>query len=191
MFNIFHRATIYLLLIVSITILPGKALSKNIDREIFDYVHNNMENKFLDSTMPVVQRMGDPKVYLAVCAMLCGFGNERMFEAGKLISAGFVETGVLVYALKTIVGRSRPNNSLEKDSFPSGHSAFAFTMAMIAGRQYPTLRIPLYISAIGTSFARVYLGRHYPSDVIAGSIIGSLVGLQMNHYKSAILSLSF
>ncbi len=146
---------------------------------------------FFDFTMPLVQRMGDPKVYLAVCAMLCGFGNERMFETGKLASAGFAETGVLVYALKTIVGRSRPNNSLEKDSFPSGHSAFAFTIATITGKQYPFLRIPLYIAATGTSFARVYLGRHYPSDVIVGCLIGVLVGLQMNHYKSAVLGFSF
>lgn len=191
MLNVFHRTIIYLLLIVSVTVLPERVLSKNIDKELFDYIHNHSENKFLDSTMPVVQRMGDPKVYLAVCATLCGFGNERMVETGKLAYAGFAETGILVYALKTTVGRSRPNNSLEKDSFPSGHSAFAFTMAIIAGRQYPTLRIPLYISAIGTAYARVYLGRHYPSDVIAGSVIGILVGLQMNYYKSAILSFSF
>ncbi len=188
---IFYRLIIYLLLIISITILPEEVLSNNIDEKVFNYIHNDMENKVLDSTMPVVQRMGDPKIYLAVCAMLCGFGNERMFETGKLASAGFLETGVLVYALKTLVGRSRPNNSLEKDSFPSGHSAFAFTMAMIAGKQYPDLKIPLYILATGTSFARIYLGRHYPSDVIVGSIIGMLVGLQMNHYKSTILNLSF
>ncbi|MGQ9610886.1 MAG: phosphatase PAP2 family protein, partial [bacterium] len=182
---------IYLLLILSIAILPEKVLSRNIDEELFNYIHNDIANKALDSTLPVVQRMGDPKVYLALCAMLCGFGDERMFEIGKLASAGFVETGVLVYILKTFVGRPRPNNSLEKDSFPSGHSAFAFTIATIAGKQYPFLRIPLYITATGTSFARIYLGRHYPSDVIVGCLIGVLVGLQMNHYKSAILSLSF
>ena len=188
MFNFYKSFIIFLLLILGTT---GEALSENIDKKVFNYVHNDMENKFLDSTMPLVQRMGDPKVYLAVCAILCGFGNEKMFETGKLASAGFVETGVLVYALKTIVGRQRPNNSLEKDSFPSGHSAFAFTIATIAGKQYPVLRIPLYIGATGTLFARVYLGRHYPSDAIVGCFIGILVGLQMNHYRSAVLNFSF
>lgn len=188
MFNFYKSFIIFLFLILGST---EEALSENIDKRIFNYINNDAENRFLDLTMPLVQRMGDPKVYLAVCAILCGFGNEKMFETGKLASAGFAETGVLVYALKTTVGRSRPNNSLEKDSFPSGHSAFAFTIATIAGKQYPILRIPLYMLATGTAYARVYLGRHYPSDVVVGCIIGVLVGLQMNHYKSTVLNLSF
>lgn len=191
MFNFYKGFIIILFLILGTTALTEEALSENIDKKIFNYIHNDMQNKFLDSTMPSIQRMGDPKIYLAVCAILCGFGNEKKFETGKLASAGFAETGFLVYALKAFVGRPRPNNSLEKDSFPSGHSAFAFTIATIAGKQYPGLRIPLYIGATGTSFARVYLGRHYPSDVIVGCLIGVLVGLQMNHYKSAVLNFSF
>ena len=72
-----------------------------------------MNNKFLDTTTPIIQMMGDPYVYIATCALLCAFGNEKMFETGKLSSAAFIESGFIAYAIKKIVGRPRPlNNSL-------------------------------------------------------------------------------
>jgi undecaprenyl-diphosphatase len=165
----------------------------DVDRDILDYIHGDMNNKFLDATAPVIQMMGDPHVYFATCALLCAFGNERMFETGKLSSAAFIESGFIAYALKKIVGRPRPPNYnlKETDSFPSGHVVLAFTIATVAGNQYPKLRAPLYIMAFGTAFSRVYLGRHYPSDVIAGAIIGTLVGVHATYLKGTILNISF
>lgn len=163
----------------------------DLDRDVFNYVHDDMKNKFLDKTTPVVQLMGDPKGYLGVCVLLCAFGNEKMYETGKMASAGFVESGILAFALKETISRSRPLNENEKDSFPSGHSAVSFTLAAIVSHQYPKYRVPLYLMAVGTGFSRVYLGRHYPSDVIAGAILGTLVGIQIIHFKEPVLRLSF
>ena len=162
-----------------------------IDRDVFSYVHEDMKNKFLDEATPLIQSMGDPRFYVGLCAFLCAFGNEKMVETGKLASAGFIGTGGLTYLLKESIGRSRPLNNMEKDSFPSGHAAFSFTMATIVGHQYPKLRIPLYIGAIGTGFSRIYLGRHYPSDVIAGAMIGTLMGAIVIRFDEPILKLSF
>lgn len=178
-----------ILVIISLQ-TPANKLCK-YDRELFEYLHNDLNNDFLDRTIPVVQRMGDPRVYLAICSLLSCFGNDKMFKTGKMALSGFMETGLIVYSLKRVVGRSRPRDVSELDSFPSGHSAFAFTLAVITGHQYPRLKIPLYVLAFGTAFGRVYLGRHYPSDVIAGSLIGVLVGIQINHFESSIISLSF
>lgn len=187
----FHIALVFItLLCINVPIAESNAIG-DADREIFEYIHEDMENKFLDITTENVQRMGDAKVYTAACMLLCAFGDEKMFETGKLATATFIETGMVVYAIKKIVGRPRPLNESEKDSFPSGHSAYAFAFATIAGYKYTKLRIPLYIAAAGTAFSRVYLGRHYPSDVLAGAIIGSLAGWNMIHFKEPVLKFSF
>jgi len=163
------------------------------DSDLFWYIHEDLENRFLDATTPIIQRMGDSQVYLGVSMLLCAFGDERMAETGKLAAAAFVEAGFVGYALKRTVGRPRPldEDRTETDSFPSGHSIFAFTMATVAGHEYTKFRIPLYVAALGTAFSRIYLGRHYPSDVIAGAVIGTLVGAHVIHSRKTILKFSF
>ena len=161
------------------------------DRDLFRYIHKDMENSFLDTSLPVIQRMGETQVYLGVCVLLCAFGNEKMYDTGKLATAAFMEAGFVAYSLKKIVGRPRPSGEEEKNSFPSGHTTLAFTMATVIGHEYTKLRVPLYAVAFCTAFARIYLGRHYPSDVLAGATIGILAGLHMIHYRKPILSFSF
>ena len=161
------------------------------DRDAFRYIHEDMKNGFFDATLPTIQEMGDTDVYLGICTILLAFGNEKMAETGKLAAAAFMESGTIAYSLKKIVGRRRPLSRSERNSFPSGHATLAFTMATVAGHGYPKLRIPLYMAAFGTAFTRVYLGRHYPSDVIVGALIGTLVGIQVTHYRNRILSFSF
>lgn len=161
------------------------------DRDLFRYIHEDMENGFLDSTLPVIQRMGETQVYLGICTVLCAFGNEKMIETGTLAAAAAMASGSVTYALKHIVGRARPLSESEEDSFPSGHATLAFTMATVAGHEYPRLRIPLYVGALGTAFARIYLGRHYPGDVIAGALIGTLAGFQAIYFRDMILGFSF
>ncbi len=182
------------MIVVCSAVTPLTACSNAVgdaDRDLFRYIHEDMENRFLDASLPVIQRMGDSEVYTGVCMLLCAFGDEKMARTGKLAAAAFMEAGFAAYALKHIIGRPRPLNEEETTSFPSGHATLAFTMATVAGHEYTKLRIPLYITAFGTAFARVYLGRHYPSDVIAGAVIGTLAGLHIIHYRKAILEFSF
>ncbi len=183
-----------LLILMCMAIVPQPASSNAIgdaDRDLFRYIHEDMKNGFLDSALPAIQRMGDPPVYLGVCLFLSAFGDEKMAETGKLAATAFLEAGTVVYTLKQIISRPRPQSESEEVSFPSGHAALAFTMATVVGYEYPKSRIPLYFGAFGTAFARVYLGRHYPADVIFGALIGTLVGIQVIHYKKPILSFTF
>ena len=184
----------FVILIICFAIFSTSAYPRtpgDLDRDIFNYVHGDMNNKFLDKAAPLVQLMGDPKGYLSVCVLLCAFGNDKMYDTGKMASAGFVESGLLAFALKETIRRARPLNKNEEDSFPSGHSTFSFTLATIVSHQYPRLRVPLYLTAIGTGFSRIYLGKHYPSDVLAGAVLGTLIGIQIIHFRKPILSMSF
>jgi undecaprenyl-diphosphatase len=61
-------------------------------------------------------------------------------------------------------------------SFPSGHSASAAAFAVSVGRLLPGLRLPLRVAAGIVAFSRLYTGVHYPSDVVVGAALGTIVG---------------
>jgi undecaprenyl-diphosphatase len=89
----------------------------------------------------------------------------------------------LVMALKFIIRRRRPEGewgaiyrNTDPHSFPSGHAARAFLIAALAGLLGPSpLAIILWIWAPLVSLARVAMGVHYVSDVVAGAVVGILV----------------
>lgn len=74
--------------------------------------------------------------------------------------------GLLVFALKVLVGRERPDG--DGGAWPSGHAATAFTLAIALslGRRRP--RLSVWVAAVVVASSRVVLERHWPSDVVAG-----------------------
>ena len=93
--------------------------------------------------------------------------------------------------MKKLTGRSRPECPSCKDSFPSGHSAAVWVGASVLGRRYPKYKWIWYITASSVSVSRVYLGKHYPSDVVVGAMIGYIAGELAWHYRDRIKGISF
>lgn len=88
----------------------------------------------------------------------------------------------VVQGIKRKASRIRPYDAhtqviplrTEKDfSFPSGHTAAAFSSAVTLSSMQTQIALPIFIMAFLVAYSRIYLGTHYPSDVIAGSIIGT------------------
>ncbi len=60
-------------------------------------------------------------------------------------------------------------------SFPSGHAASSFACALVLASSTPLRAVPLLVLAVGIAFSRVYVGVHYPLDVLAGATLGLVV----------------
>jgi undecaprenyl-diphosphatase len=95
-----------------------------------------------------------------------------------LVVAAYFASAALVDVLKVIVERQRPVDHplvprLSTSSFPSGHAATSFACAATLAAFVPRSgRIVLYVLAAGIAYSRVYVGVHYPIDVIAGALLG-------------------
>ena len=111
--------------------------------------------------------------------------NKEMQVNGIEHLSSTAVSGILTAALKFAINRDRPFVTYPNDikkytkagsySFPSGHTSQAFATATSISLLYPKWYIiaPAYLWASGVGYSRMYLGVHYPSDVLAGAIIGS------------------
>jgi len=135
----------------------------------------------------LASRGGDGWLWSAIGLILLLFGGPRRFDA---LAAGFVSVGVsqlTFFVLKRIIGRERPCATephcwslllpSDRFSFPSGHSITAFAIALSLGFYYPALLVGLLFCAASVAASRVILGLHYLSDVVAGLLIGALIGM--------------
>lgn len=102
--------------------------------------------------------------------------NEDGWTGAKQFVTQFAASQITVEGLKLAIPEERPDHS-DKRSFPSGHSACAFSGAAFIHKRYGIKRaiIP-YLAAGFTGFSRVHAKRHHIHDVLAGATIGGLSG---------------
>ena len=131
------------------------------------------------------------KLHVALLVVLfvggTGEGGRRRREAAIRIAAALPVTIGAVGLVGRFVERERPFSSRSDTtalvdhapgrSFPSRHSACAAAMTTVALPAAPIVGVLMGLGALGLALSRVYSGLHYPSDVIAGWIIGAGIGI--------------
>jgi|WetSurMetagenome_2_1015567.scaffolds.fasta_scaffold07026_3 membrane-associated phospholipid phosphatase len=110
--------------------------------------------------------------------------NDQLFRNACVTLAATAVTGCITEAMKYAINRNRPfitypdikkKSGGGSPSFPSGHTSSAFTTATSLSLSYPKwyIILPAYTWAGTVAYSRMDLGVHYPSDVLAGAIVGA------------------
>lgn len=128
------------------------------------------------------------RLWVAAAAALAVVGGRpgRRAAADGLASVA-VTSAVVNLAVKRVGRRARPDPANQDVpvarrvpmptslSFPSGHSAAAFAFATGVGNRLPVVAVPLHAIASLVAYSRVHTGVHHPSDVAAGSVVGTVL----------------
>lgn len=120
-------------------------------------------------------------VWLLLAVAISGFSWSRPWLWTRVGAAILIAESV-TGALKSWIDRDRPPlvdpdpeplmRLPETHSFPSGHATVSFACATVLALAVPRLRVPIFVLAALIAFSRVYVGVHYPFDVLAGAILG-------------------
>ena len=164
----------------------------SFDLPILDWIQSNLQSGFMDKFMPFITIFGDAGIFWMVWAgVLLIFRKTRKMGLGMFIA---MILGLLVcnITLKPLVARIRPydlqlkefgvttnllSGAMHDFSFPSGHTIASFEAAVVLLKNSKKMGIPAMVLAVLISFSRLYLYVHYPTDVIASVILGTIFAL--------------
>jgi len=152
--------------------------------------------KGLDQFFIHITWLGDGIFILLIIIILT---SEKKYLLSLKIVSAYLISGLVVQIIKNIIDIPRPasyfngTNILKlvdgityyhHSSFPSGHTTTAFAISIIFAFNgaHKLTSVLLFILAFLVGYSRIYLGQHFPEDVLAGMLIGSFIGMQV-HYN--------
>jgi undecaprenyl-diphosphatase len=133
----------------------------------------------------ILTNLGGARPMIVAAILPLFFGGSIAAVAQRALLTLFV-SHVVVQLIKRTVGRPRPSRGTrftalaaepDRFSFPSGHAAAAMSIAFVYAVAYPTMALPLVLLAVAIGMSRVFLGVHYPGDVVIGQIIAVATGI--------------
>ena len=163
----------------------------HMDRPVIEWVRT-LQGVWIEKIGNAGYYIGHGVSLVAISGLFVAAGYARDNKAWRLTGfrgwAAQAVTAVLVQGLKHGIGRPRPRLQRDEefftgpglesglDAFPSGHASASFTVAAVVARCHPALAWPAFALAGFVSVTRVFRGSHFVSDVLAGAVLGLVVG---------------
>ena len=172
----------------------------NINVEVFYLINNGMSNPVFDFIMPNITNFGGLAVIAVLFAILLILSRKNIFNLGKyyglvkIIALAIIISVIITAPLKLLFNLPRPylvldhvhvlTSSTDPNSFPSGHSsttASVVTATILKSKDYfenyKLISIGLVVFLFVIAFSRIYIGMHFPLEVIVGCVIGIVSGV--------------
>jgi undecaprenyl-diphosphatase len=184
----------------------------DVNVNLFYFFNHDIHNPILNTTMPFITHVGGFIWMVVIVVAIILYAKLKNKDTLKRIAVlalvALLFSDIIVLCIKHLVNEPRPFVSLnnvnllivEEDpfSFPSGHASstlsvvtvFVLNMRELFKKHYRLINIAMIVFALVILFSRVYVGVHYPIDVVCGAIIGIITALIVNRYKNDILGFS-
>ena len=162
---------------------------QGFDEQALVWIAENVRCAVLDPFMKLYTQLGNTGMLFIVLGVLMLFFKQTRKAGVSALCAMLIGLIVVNFTIKPLVSRPRPwlviadfaNLVPEHDpnSFPSGHTnaAFAFALAVCVSAPKRWMKVTAVCMAAVMGLSRLYVGVHFPSDVLMGAVIGSLCGL--------------
>jgi undecaprenyl-diphosphatase len=166
---------------------------------LFRLINEAGANAVFDAVMPFITDFDNFEIPLAIVwVLLMVFGGRKGRMAGVSLAVALLLTDqISSHVIKPLVGRQRPCVTLEDVrlltgfkntlSFTSSHAANIFGSATVLSLAYRRLAPAFLLIAAAVAYSRVYIGIHYPLDVICGGVLGIGIGWTVSRWLPAIV----
>ncbi|WLR54498.1 phosphatase PAP2 family protein [Mesobacillus subterraneus] len=157
------------------------------DQWIFRGINRHYHNRLLNAFFRNITHAGGARFTISAILLMIFLSAGELRQTAVASAIALTLSHLPVHLMKKWYPRKRPYislenaffpaNPLEDHSFPSGHTTAIFSLVLPFVIYAPALAAVLLPLAVTVAISRVYLGLHYPTDIFAGSLLGSVAGI--------------
>ncbi|MDP3143243.1 MAG: phosphatase PAP2 family protein [Candidatus Omnitrophota bacterium] len=156
---------------------------------MLDVFNHDIKNPVFDFLFPLITRSAEIVVFFPLCLLILIWDKKKGKRITMLLVIAYLLSRLSTLFLKHLTHRPRPFliypdlNVLGKaifSAFPSGHVTLACAIAIVLGKKYRDWQWLMWIWIALVSVSRMYMGLHYPTDVMAGIVVGLTIGYITN-----------